>query len=118
VPGAVALYRSQPFGFAGAGRIELDTSGGLAAYRHVFGAHAMSVAFDPALSASPRAPAEGRYAIAFDGAAPVLAGIYRRILDGARTTILWQPNEPAWARGSPIRSALAPGELRVEPARQ
>jgi hypothetical protein len=81
----------------GAGRIEVarDDGGSLKSYTHRFAGHDMTVALDG-----------GRYAVSFDGGAPVLTGT----VEAEPGAVTWRPHTPGWARGVVLRSTFRPIE--------
>jgi hypothetical protein len=101
-----ADYRTSPFGFAGAARLEIiQTTDGVSGLRHWFGMHDMSVAIDPPLPVKPNAGYRGRYAIAFDnGSMPAMHG--QIAADG--DAYIWRPDEPKWAMRNRLRSMVQP----------
>jgi hypothetical protein len=110
-------YRTAPFGFAEAGRLEtVQTVNGVSLLRHSFGSHDMSVRFDPPLPRQPTAGFGTTFTVSFDNETmPALSG--QVITDGAG--YLWRPSESKWALGSAIRSAMrtAPSGYILEVSR-
>jgi hypothetical protein len=95
-PGNPDLLRSTPFGFAGAGRVEIERgTSGTVSYRHRFGAHDATILMK-----------DGRFATSFDGAAPVMSGTFRE--EGAGEQFVLTPDEPRWSRGIALRGKATP----------
>ena len=96
--GVFAYGTRPPAAAPGSIEIRGNAAGTLVAYTHRFGTHDMTVRVD-----------DGRYAVAFDGGAPVLTGTVTAV-DG---TQIWRPDNPGWARAVVLRSEVRDGMLTV-----